>query len=223
MRDSIGANLIQLRSKYDVRVDIPRKDANLAPPTGNASASRTESPLPGSDEEDEPTQSVTVTGPASSVNDAIAEINTMIASKISTITRRVRDIPAKVYPFIKARESEYESAASAEGSSVTVTFDPDTRECSAYGDRPGVLKAIETVKKDIEEFEESLGSVALTINKPQHRLLVGDFAEELMASSKCTVTLPTDPDSKEITIWGLQDDLPQALQEVMKVSKILST
>ncbi|KAG8733700.1 hypothetical protein FRC12_018787 [Ceratobasidium sp. 428] len=208
-----GANLNQLRAKYEVRVDIPRKDANLAVPGGASGAA---SPLPGSDDEEEPTQPVSVTGPASSVNDAIAELNGVIASKTSKITQRVRDIPAHIYPFIVGRRNEYEALAEAEGSFINLTFTNSTRELSVNGDRPGVLKVIETVKASIPELEESLNKLAMTYPKPQHRLLVGDFGEELMQLAKCAVTLPTDPDSKEVTIWGLQDDLPNGLQAVMK-------
>lgn len=214
----IGANLIQLRAKYDVRVDIPRKDANLTVPAGNAATSRTGSPLPGSDEEDEPTQPVSVTGPLSSVTEAIAELNVIIAAKTSKITQRVRDIPDNVYPFIAGRYSEYEALAEGEGSYIVLTFSASSHELTVYGDRPGVVKVIETVKANIEEYNESLASIALPLNKPQHRLLVGGFAEELMESSKCVAVLPTDPDAREVTLWGLQDDLPQGLQAVMKVS-----
>ncbi|KAF8608753.1 hypothetical protein BDV93DRAFT_602647 [Ceratobasidium sp. AG-I] len=211
-----GANLIQLRAKYDVRVDIPRKDANLAVPAGNASASRTGSPLPASDEEEEPTQPVSVTGPLSSVTEAIAELNAVIATKTSKITQRVRDITDNVYPFIAGRITEYYALAETEGSYVTLTLSAQSHELVASGDRPGVVKVIETVKAHVEELGESLSTIALPLNKPQHRLLVGSFAEDLMESSKCVVVLPTDPDAREVTLWGLQDDLPQGLQAVMK-------
>jgi hypothetical protein len=177
--------------------------------------------LPGSDEEEEPTQPVSVTGPLSSVNDAIAELNVIIAAKTSKITQRVRDIPASVYPFIVGRRFEYEALAEAEGSFVNLNFSASSRELSVSGDRPGVVKIIETAKANVAELEESLTNIAMQLNKPQHRLLVGGFAEELMESSKCAVTLPTDPDAKEVTIWGLQDDLPQGLQAVMKVNYFL--
>ncbi|KAG9098951.1 hypothetical protein FRC06_005808 [Ceratobasidium sp. 370] len=209
-----GANLNQLRARYEVRVDIPRKDANLAAPAGASGAA---SPMPGSDDdEEEPTQPVSVTGPLTSVTDAIAELNATIAAKASKITQRVRDIPSHVYPFIVGRRFEYEALAEAENSFVTLTFSTSAHELSVNGDRPGVVKIIETVKANVTELEESLNNLVMTYNKPQHRLLVGDFADELMASTKCAVTLPTDPDSKEVTIWGLQDDLPNGLQAVMK-------
>ena len=108
--------------------------------------------------------------------------------------------------------------AEAEGSYVTLTPSAQSHELVVSGDRPGVVKVIETVKAHVEELGESLSTIALPLNKPQHRLLVGSFAEDLMESSKCVVVLPTDPDVKEVTLWGLQDDLPQGLQAVMKVS-----
>lgn len=215
---SKGANLIQLRAKYDVRVDIPRRETGLAPPAGNATASRTGSPLPASDDDEEPTLPVSVTGPSSSVNEAINDINAIIAVKMANVTQRVRDIPAKLFPFIEGRKSQYEEIASEEGAYVSITLSSTSRELSASGDRPAVIKIIETVKANIQELDESLGSVSMTLPKPQHRLLLGDFRHELMESSKCVVSLPSDPDSKEVSIWGLQEDLPQGLQAVMKVS-----
>ncbi|CAE6410521.1 unnamed protein product [Rhizoctonia solani] len=206
-----GANLNQLRAKYEVRVDIPRKDTNLAPPAGASGAA---SPTP-ADEDEEPTQPISVTGPLSSVTAAIAEIEGIISTKTSTITQRVRDVPTKVFPFIEGRRSDYEEAVSNE-SSISVNPIPESREITVSGDRQGVVKTVEQIKKDIEELENSITSISIPVKKPKHRLLVGDFAHELMATAKCAIELPEDSDNETVTLWGLSDDLPNGLMAINK-------
>ncbi|CAE6430764.1 unnamed protein product [Rhizoctonia solani] len=207
-----GANLIQLRAKYDVRVDIPRKDASLAPPVG---ASGSASPAP-ADEDEEPTQPISVTGPLSSVVAAIAEIEAIISTKTANITQRVRDVPVKIFPFIDGRRSDYEEAASNEGFSIVVNPTPESREISVSGDRQGVVKTVEQIKKDIEELENSITSISIPVKKPKHRLLVGDFAQELMTTAKCAIELPEDPENEIVTLWGLSEDLPNGLMAINK-------
>jgi hypothetical protein len=208
-----GANLNQLRAKYDVRVDIPRKDTNLAPP---ADASGAASPVP-ADEDEEPTQPISVTGPLSSVVAAIAELEAIISTKTAHITQRVRDIPPKIFPFIEARASEYEQVANNDGSNVMVNSTVETREISVTGDRPAVVKAIEQIKKDVAEFESSLTSISKRVPKPKQRLLQGDFVQTLIATAKCAIELPDDPENENITIWGLEDDLPNGLKAINDV------
>ncbi|CAE6397572.1 unnamed protein product [Rhizoctonia solani] len=206
-----GANLNQLRAKYEVRVDIPRKDTGLAPPVGSSGAV---SPTP-ADEDEEPTQTISVTGPLSSVVAAIAEIKAVISTKTANITQRVRDVPIKIFPFIEGRRSDYEEAVSNE-SSISVNSTPESREITVSGDRQGVVKTVEQIKKDIEELENSITSISIPVKKPKHRLLVGDFAQELMTAAKCAIELPGEPDNEIITLWGLSEDLPNGLMAINK-------
>ncbi|CUA66866.1 Vigilin 1 [Rhizoctonia solani] len=206
-----GANLNQLRAKYEVRVDIPRKDTGLAPPVGSSGAV---SPTP-ADEDEEPIQPISVTGPLSSVVAAIAEIKAVISTKTANITQRVRDVPIKIFPFIEGRRSDYEEAVSNE-SSISVNSAPESREITVSGDRQGVVKTVEQIKKDIEELENSITSISIPVKKPKHRLLVGDFAQELMTAAKCAIELPGEPDNEIITLWGLSEDLPNGLMAINK-------
>ncbi|CAE6430863.1 unnamed protein product [Rhizoctonia solani] len=205
-----GANLNQLRAKYDVRVDIPRRDANLAPPVGASGAA---SPMP-ADEDEEPTQPISFTGPLSSVVNAIAEIESIISTKTAHITQRVRDIPSKIFPFVEGRVSEYEQAANNDGSSITVSPTVESHEISVTGDRPAVVKTVEQIKKDVAEFENLLTSISKRVPKPKQRLLQGDFVQMLMTTAKCAIELPDDPENEHITIWGLEDDLPNGLKVI---------
>ncbi|KAF8593403.1 hypothetical protein BDV93DRAFT_612242 [Ceratobasidium sp. AG-I] len=219
-----GANLAQLRAKYGVRADIPRQGVNVNIPRSNTTAPHPDWPAPGGEgEEEEPTQPISVTGPLSSVTEAIAELNIIIAANSSKITQRVRDIPNNVHPFIASRLPKYYATAEAAGFYVTLTLFAPSHELVASGDRPGVVSVIQAVKADVEKLGESLSTIAVPLNKPQHHLLFGSFAEELMELSHCIVILPTDPDDKEVTLWGLQDDLPQGLQAVMKQANSMYT
>ncbi|KAF8599766.1 hypothetical protein BDV93DRAFT_609064 [Ceratobasidium sp. AG-I] len=217
-----GANLAQLRAKYDVRIDIPRQGVHLSISTGNPSTCHLGLPSPGSEQEEELTQPVSVTGTLGSVTAAIAEINMTIAAKCPELTRRVR-IPDNIYPFIADLRSVYEALAQAERPCVTLALSPLSHELVASGDRLGVLKVVDTVSANVEKLGESLESITLPLDKPQHHLLVGSFAGELMESTKCVLVLPTDPNVNEVTIWGQLDSLPQGIQTVMKQAYSMHT
>lgn len=214
----IGANIEQLCEKHNVRIDIPRKDDNLIIPTGNPTIPCYGSPLPDSGEDDEPTQPVSVVGFLDSIAGAMTEINESIANKDPQAIRRVSNIPENVNPFIVSCLSEYEALAKVERYRVSLNLSAPSHEFIVSGDLLGVLKIFETVKADVKKLDESLSSTVMSLERPQHRLLAGGFAEGLMVSFRCIAILPTDPDVKEIVVWGLLDDLLLGLQAVVKVS-----
>ncbi|TFY81350.1 hypothetical protein EWM64_g2661 [Hericium alpestre] len=215
-----GATLNQIRDQTNVKIDIPRKDplATNGHANGNANgtsrtASGATSPVP-DDEEEEPTIPVTVTGPQPLAEEAQMFINQIIATKTAKTTQRVRDIPSHIIPFVKARHSVFVNAA--QGGDVNLSLNSANREVTVSGDREAVGRVIEAVKGVVESFKTALTSVKITLPKRTHRLLVGKAVDEIMASSKCAVVIPSpDDSSEEVTVWGKPEDLGNGLTAAM--------
>ncbi|KAF8650436.1 hypothetical protein AX16_005239 [Volvariella volvacea WC 439] len=212
-----GAQLKQIRDQTGVKVDIPRKDS--VPSNGQASvpASGKASPSHGADDEDDdgPSIPITLSGPQPLVYEAQSIINDIIASKTSTITRRVRDIEHHVLPHIIARRPAFLAAAQTQN--ISLGLNQAAREITVSGDREAVIRVVSTIKSHIDQLKGSITQLKISLPKPKHRLLVGKFAEEILAKSKCSVVVPTYEDpSEDVCVWGLSTDLPTGLAAVME-------
>lgn len=210
----LGATLKQIRDQTTVRVDIPKKEAVNG--NGQISATNSGKATPALDEdEEEPTVPVILTGPQPLAYEAQSLLNQIISSRISTATQRIRDIPANILPFIDARKGFFLSNALEAG--VTLSLNASNREITASGDREGVVRLVEMIKSTIESLKTSITPLKLPLPKRQHRLLVGDAVQQIMAESKCSVIVPSSDDpSDEITIWGQSTDLSNGLTAVMQ-------
>lgn len=168
------------------------------------------------DEEDEPTVPVTLVGPQPLAYEAQALLKQIIAERTSSATKRVRDIPEHILPFVIARRAAYLQAA--QSTDINLSLNIAAREITATGEREAVTRAVDTIKATIEHFETNLTSVKMSLPKRQHRLLDGSKPSgEVMAKSKCTITVPPYEDaSDELTVWGLAADLPNGLSAVME-------
>lgn len=210
-----GANLKQIRDQTNVKIDIPRRDSLATSGSVNASGVATPA-ADGDDEDDEPTVPITITGPQTSAYDAQELINQAIAQRRSATTRRVKDIPAHVFPFIKGLRSAFEAAAGDSGT-VTLTLDGDAREIVVFGDRAAVLVVVDRIKATVAAATAEIQHIKLSLPKRQHRLLVGSAVDEIIQKSKCSVTVPgPDVAGDEVTVWGKGADLPQGLAAVME-------
>ncbi|KDQ53462.1 hypothetical protein JAAARDRAFT_136870 [Jaapia argillacea MUCL 33604] len=214
----LGSTLKQIRDQTGVKVDIPRRDnlsANGHANGASVPASGATTPVPPVDDDEEPTIPITITGPQPMAHEAQALLNEIIASKTSRTTQRVRDIPAHILPFVKARRAMFEQAA--QGGDVNMTLNSEAREIAVSGDREAVVRVIEAIKGTIEAFKTGLTSLKIQLPKRQHRLLAGKAIDEIMTKSKCSVVVSTPEDaSEEVTVWGQGTDLPAGLQAVME-------
>ncbi|OJA13068.1 hypothetical protein AZE42_01903 [Rhizopogon vesiculosus] len=203
-----GATLTKVREATGVKVDIPRKDS-----TPNGHASGTATPLAG-DEEEEVMVPVTITGPHPYALEAQAMLKEIIASRTSTITQKVRDIPGHILRFVMNCRPYFIEVA--QGLEIYLALNQADREITVSGDREAVIRVVETIKASIEAFGTILTSFKISLPKRQHRLLVGKAVDEIMDQCKCLV-VPASPDepSDEVTVWGKADDLPTGLGIVM--------
>jgi hypothetical protein len=180
---------------------------------GSPHASGAPSPVP-ADDDDEPTVPITVTGPQLLAFEARDLIKQIIASKRARTTQHVRDIPSHIVPFVKARYSAFVEAA--DGGDVGLSLKSAEREVTVSGDREVVLRVIEAVKSTITAVSASLTSVKIPLPKRQHRLLVGNVIGEILASSKCVVTVPPPEDAtEEVVVWGKAEDLGNGVTVVL--------
>ena len=213
----LGATLKQIRDQTSVKIDIPRRESvsggNGVANGGSPHTSGATSPVL-ADDDDEPTVPITVNGPELLAFEARDLIKQIIASKRARATQRVRDIPPHIVPFVKARYSTFVEAA--EGGDIELLLKSAGREVTVSGDREVVLRVIEAIKSNIATISASLTSVKITLPKRQHRLLVGDAVNEILASGKCVVTVPLPEEStEEIVIWGKVEDLGNGVTAVM--------
>lgn len=216
-----GATLKQVRDQTGVRIDIPRKDAPGANGQANGGShepSRTATPLPSAgDEEEELTVPVTIIGAEPLVLEAQALLQSIIATKTSRGTQRVKNIPAHILPFILPRRAKFLEAA--EGADVTLSLNrnDDGGEIIVYGDREALGRVVDTIKSAVEYFTANVTSLKMTLPKRQHRLLMGKGAEEVMAKSQCAVVVQKiEEPGAEVTVWGRAQDLANGLTAVME-------
>jgi hypothetical protein len=213
-----GANLNLIRDQTGVKIDIPRRDHLTLGANGSvsASASGTATPVPAGDddEEQEPTIPVSITGPRSAAYEAQEMINRHVVAKRSKSTQRVRDIPAHVLPFVKARKGAFEAVA--QGRELSLALNAPEREITVVGDRDAVVAVVEAIRSTIDSITGSITSVKMSLPKRQHRLLTGKNADEVLTQTKCAIVIPGEDElGEEITVWGRGEDLGNGLQAVM--------
>lgn len=202
-----GATLKQIRDQTNVKIDIPRKETVNGNANGNAAHGQ-------DDEEDEVLIPISVNGPQPMVEEAGELLKQIIASKTSRTTQRVKDIPAHILPFIKARRAHF--ATVAESDDVKLTLNSADRELSASGDRQAVTRVIEAVKQEVETLQSNLQTVKIALPKRQHRLLAGQAVQDIMNTSKCSIVVSSpDEPGDEVAVWGQPSDLPAGLAAVM--------
>jgi hypothetical protein len=208
-----GATLKQIRDQTNVRIDIPRRD--LVTPNGNGNArSGAATPVDDDDDDEEPTIPVTITGPQPLAEEAQELIKQIITSKASKITRRVRDIPAHVVPFIKARRQVFVDAA--QGADIQLGLNSTEREVTVTGNREAVVRVIEAIKSTVAGVSSAVTCVKFGLPKRQHRLLMNKAVDEIMAESKCCIVVPLyDDASEDVNIWGRPEDVGAGITAAM--------
>ncbi|KAJ7072109.1 hypothetical protein C8F01DRAFT_1297135 [Mycena amicta] len=201
-----GATLKQIRDQTSVKVDIPPRNT-VAPTNGHVNGN--------TEDEEEATVPVTLTGPEPLALEAQALLAQIISSKTAKSTQRVRDIPAHILPYVISRKAVFQAAAAPE--EVNLALNSGEREVSVTGEREAVGRVIDSIKSTIEHYANNLTSLKIQLPKRQHRLLVGKTNDELVAKTRCVVLIAkADEPSDEVTVWGQSNDLPSGLGAVME-------
>lgn len=208
----IGANLKQVREQTGVRVDIPRRDSVIPNSHPNGLGNGTVTPA---DEEDEVQVPITITGPQPLAYEAQAMLNEIILARISKSTQRVKDIPPHILPFVTARRALFIEAA--QGSEIRLALHAPEREITVSGDREAVVRVVETIQETVETFKSILISAKISLPRRQHRLLVGEALDEIMAKSQCSVVVPeAHEQGEEVLVYGKQEDISAGFGAVIE-------
>ncbi|KAG9027265.1 hypothetical protein FRB95_007948 [Tulasnella sp. JGI-2019a] len=206
-----GATITQFRETHQVKIELPpRKD-----PASNGTAAQ----LPNNedDEEDEPTAQITVTGPAPLVESAIVDLKAIIGTRAKKVTRRIKDVPEHVLPFVASDIPSIEAKVleAHPEAMISITSSREDKEFSLYGDKVAVLAAMDQLQEAIEAWKPRLSSVTVTIPRSQHRFVLGGYGpEELFEESQVVVLAPQQGEG--LALWGESAKLGAALGVVLQ-------
>ncbi|PWY99832.1 hypothetical protein BCV70DRAFT_113463 [Testicularia cyperi] len=229
-----GKNLKTITDQTGVKINIPPRDASEV-------AAEAAGPRDGDYENDEQIP-VTLEGDEINVKQAQAMIQAIVSERTSKITQRLTHIDHVFYPFIAgpkgANASQLESHQG--GGEVSVRVPPraaflQSKEANeddstsaepkrerdlaiiVSGDREKVAAVVSAIEKQVDEMKSSFRTLAISIPKRQHRFLVGDAANDILATTQCSVELAAiDDPSDSVTIRGPQTKLPLALTAAME-------
>lgn len=208
----VGATLKQIRDQTGVKVDIPARIAGAANGRGHETPNGTTTPVKG-DDEDEPMVTVMISGPQPLAVEARAMINEIIYTRTSRTTRRVKNIPPHILPFV-----DHFLAATRNGDIELLLKDAEC-EVTVIGDRETVMRIVDELKGMIETCQTELTEVKLSLPKRQHRLLLGQALKDIFDKSHCSVLIPdTEDPSEVVTVYGKPMDCSSGLATVMEVA-----
>ena len=195
-----------------MKVDIPRRESVTSNGFPSGSANGTATPV---DEEDEVLVPITITGPQPLAYEAQAMINNIILARTSRSTQRVKNIPDHILPFVTTRRAHFVEAA--QGGEIHLALNAPEREITVSGDREAVVRVVESIQGTIELFKSLLMPVKISLPKRQHRLLVCEALDEIMAKSQCSVVVPEPHEQcEEVVVYGKQEDISAGLGAVME-------
>jgi hypothetical protein len=202
-----GANINAIRDKTGARIDVPRREGE----TGGVQ----------SDEDDEPTTTITITAPQPLALEARALIQDIIGTKKAKTTRRIREVPAHILPFVKLRRTAFITLGEEQGE-VSLTVDEQHSTVVISGDREAVKVVADAVIVAIDELKTSLMPLKMGLPKKQHRLLTSAAILDILQQTNCVVTVPGSENlSDEIQVWGnitQGTNISAGLQAVLAVS-----
>ncbi|KAJ1020599.1 hypothetical protein NDA16_003992 [Ustilago loliicola] len=229
-----GKNLKAITEQTGVKVNVPPRD-----PAADQAADVDANQRNTIDYENDEQIPVTLEGDEINVKQAQAMIQSIVAERTFKITQRLTHIDHIFYPFIAgpkgANAAKLEKEAGEGEISVRVppraaflhSKDGDDESAEpkrerdlaivVSGDREKVTKAVASIEAQVEEMKNSFRTLAISIPKRQHRFLVGDAANDILASTSCSVELAAiDDPSDSVTIRGPQTQLPLALTAAME-------
>lgn len=222
-----GKNLKNITDQTGVRINIPKaeQEQHVAAPAPKGDV----------DYENDEQIEVTIDGDEVNARTAKSMLAAIVAERKSRTTQRLTEIEHDLYPFIAGPRNS--NIPLLEQGDVTIRLpprgaflpsrDPEVeaaekkkeRDLSIIvtGDRQDVAKTVQTIERQVEEMRHSFRTLQLNIPKRQHRFLVGDAAQDILASTGCSVELtPIDDPSESVTIRGPEAKLPLALTEAIK-------
>lgn len=221
-----GKNLKEIREKTGVNINIPKQEHST---NGHGKQAI-------GDIDYDLDEQIPVTIDGDEINARIAKdmIMAIVSEKTSRTVQRLSHIDYVFYPFIAGAKGA--NLTRLEQGDVVIKVPPRAaflppKEAEAEaneprrerdlsiivsGDREAVTSAVQAIEVQVEDMKRTFRTLSIPIPKRQHRFLVGDAAQEILASTSCSIELaPMGDPSDSVTIRGPQAKLPLALTATM--------
>lgn len=234
-----GKNLKNIVEQTNCRVNIARQEETAAD-EGSKAVGGNRDEVDYDNDEQVP---VVIEGDEVNAQQAARMVQELVSERTSRTTQRLTTIDHIFYPFVAGakgsnaarlesqvgrgdvsvrvppRAAFLHPAAAAEEDEAHADTPRRERDLAIVvtGDREQVQAVVQAIEAQVEDMKRSFRSLVIQVPKRQHRFLVGDAANEILATSQCSVELaPVDDPSDEVTIRGPQTQLPAALSAVME-------
>ena len=196
------------------------------------------------DDDDDMTLDVVVEGDPIAALIAKTEIEAIVKDRTGTISTRLREIPAELYPFLAGpHNSRLEPFT--QGGDVQIKVPPfhswsrqgppkidEQTQATAFTPHPnshiqlsGDRDAVQRVKAQLEHqartLRQQLATRQLPIDRSRHQFILGDqdSHHNLLEQTGCYVILPPEDDDTElVTLVGPQDKLAQGEANVVDLA-----
>ncbi|KAM0748974.1 hypothetical protein T439DRAFT_58756 [Meredithblackwellia eburnea MCA 4105] len=227
-----GRTLKQITETTGANIQIPPRDPSTDP----------ESEAPTDEFPDGPLIPVTVSGDSLGVANAKQRILAIVSERISKVQIKLDTIAKTWWPLLNgARGTKIAELVASVGASDSVNVfiprafekrgvsasadDDDERKdvpekvITVSGEREAAARVIEAINAQVAELTRTCKTLSISVNKRQHRFLIGPNADDLLEVTGCCVELPpVESSSEDVIIRGPQSELVKALGLVMEKS-----
>ncbi|KAI9709655.1 MAG: hypothetical protein M1812_007633 [Candelaria pacifica] len=225
-----GAVITAISQRTGARIQVPRPD---------------ESEVSMEDDDESTTVEVVIEGDAVAAEMARREIEAIVNDRTSTVSMRLKDVPAEFYPFIAgAHNSRIGTLEEGKDLRISVphyhtwTNQPPPQAPSDHqlprftaqtgnyiriaGDRLAAQEARAEIERQVNVLRQQITLSQIPINRGQHQFIVGDRGVSLhdfLNETGCAVILPPlDDDTEMLTVTGPRDRLENGINKVMDLA-----
>jgi transcription antitermination factor NusA-like protein len=218
----------EIIKKSGANVQVPKAEENTQP----------------LDEDDDLTIDVAIEGDPIAAEIARREIEAIVKERTSTMSTRLREIPAELYPFLAGPfNSAVESfnqggdvqvkipAYQTWSRQATPSFDEQsqrprfaphpTSHIQLSGDRDAVQRTRAEIERQVNTLREQIAMKQLQIDKNRHQFIIEDpdSLHSFLEKNGCYVLLPPDSDETDlVTLVGPENKLAQGEADVVDLA-----
>lgn len=224
-----GATIQAISKKTGARINISKQDA----------ATILE------DDDMDATVDVSIEGDPFAVHQAKQDIEKILAEHTSTVSSKLKHIPAEYYPFLAAKQNASMNSLQQGGnlkmqipqyhtwSQQAPPQTPSNRQPASFtpqaglpiqlsGDRQAVADAKAEIDRQVQELQRRITLEQIAMERGRHQFIVGDMGtslQDFMADTGCSVILPpADDDSEMLTVVGPPDRIEEGVNKLMDLA-----
>ena len=191
---------------------------------------------------------VMIEGDPFAVQMAKQDIEKIVNEHTSSVSSRLKHIPAEYYPFLAGAQNQGMNAfqdrdlrmqipqyhqwnerapPQAPSNRQPVSFAPQAGlPIQLSGDRQAVADARAEIERQVQELQRQLTLEQMAIERGRHQFIVGDMGtslQDFMAETGCSVILPPDgEDSEMLTIVGPPERIQEGMDKIMDLASSMS-